>query len=161
MQSGLLHHQPQTWSRALTHRFALRQGRRKSCTCRRPLAASQQVVLASATKEKVQEVQESSNQGRKVAADGAELLSWDDIGELAGTDVLKGYQLLDQSANVGQPRTAPTRVLPAEESTTTDRPVLLYRDTNAWCPFCERVCMPSALCLQACQLVHNMQCLMR
>ncbi|KAL3147580.1 glutathione s-transferase [Trebouxia sp. C0009 RCD-2024] len=96
-------------------------------------------VQASATAEDVQKVQESSNDGKKMHLRTAELLSWDEIGERAGSDVLQGYQVLDNSGRDGQPRTAPTRVLPTEESTTTDKPVLLYRDTNAWCPFCERV----------------------
>ena len=97
-------------------------------------------VHASATKEDVQEVQESSNEGRKMLPQTAELLSWDEIGERAGSEVLQGYQMLGNSGLDGQPRTAPTRVLPTEESSTTDKPVLMYRDTNAWCPFCERVC---------------------
>lgn len=96
-------------------------------------------MQASATAEDVQKVQESSNDGKKMHLRTAELLSWDEIGERAGSDVLQGYQVLDNSGRDGQPRTAPTRVLPTEESTTTDKPVLLYRDTNAWCPFCERV----------------------
>ena len=102
-------------------------------------ARQSRVIAASATKEDVQEVQESSNAGRQMDPNAADLLGWDEIGERAGSDVLQGYQLLDHSSTFGQPRTAPTRVLPTEESTTTDRPVLLYRDTNAWCPFCERV----------------------
>lgn len=96
-------------------------------------------VSATATKEDVKEVQESSSGGRKMDAHSAGLLSWEEIGERAGSDVLYGYQVLDNSSRKGQPRTAPTKVLPTEESTTTDKPVLLYRDTNAWCPFCERV----------------------
>ena len=103
-------------------------------------ARHSRVIAASATKDDVQEVQESSNAGRQMDPNAADLLSWDEIGERAGSDTLQGYQLLDHSSAGGQPRTAPTRVLPTEESTTTDRPVLLYRDTNAWCPFCERVC---------------------
>lgn len=113
---------------------------------RRPIKSSRgqarlaSTVHATATKENVQEVQESSNDGRKLDANTAGLLSWEEIGQRAGADVLQGYQVLDNSSSAGQPRTAPTRVLPSEESTTTDKPVLLYRDTNAWCPFCERVC---------------------
>lgn len=98
-------------------------------------------VTAAATEEAVQEVQESSNDGRKVDDNVGDLMTWEEIGQRAGQDALQGYQMLDHSGHSGQPRTAPTRVLPAEESTTTDRPVLLYRDTNAWCPFCERVCI--------------------
>ena len=112
---------------------------------RRPIRSSRaqarvtSTVYATTTKEDVQEVQESSNDGRKLDTNGAGLLSWEEIGQRAGADVLQGYQMLDKSSSAGQPRTAPTRVLPTEESTTTDKPVLLYRDTNAWCPFCERV----------------------
>ena len=120
-------------------------------------------ATASATKndveeEDVREVQESSNAGRKVDPNAGELLSWEEIGERAGSDVLQGYQMLDHSGHTGQPRTAPTRVLPSEESTATDRPVLLYRDTNAWCPFCERVCrQPHASSgTMSCHHVHSL-----
>ncbi len=109
-----------------------------------PSRSHRPFVSASATKEDVEEVQESSSGGRKIDPNAGDLMSWDEIGERAGSDVLQGYQMLDHSAHTGQPRTAPTRVLPSEESTTTDRPVLLYRDTNAWCPFCERVRMIAA-----------------
>jgi len=114
-------------------------------------------VTASATKEDVQDVQESSNAGRKIDPNAGDLMSWEEIGKRAGTDVLQGYQMLDHSGHTGQPRTAPTRVLPTEESTTTDRPVLLYRDTNGWCPFCERVRTSSLLHLSERQhvlLIH-------
>lgn len=117
--------------------------RRASARTARPHCARARVhracVTASATKEDVQEVQESSNAGRKIDPNAGDLMSWEEIGERAGTDVLQGYQMLDHSGHTGQPRTAPTRVLPTDEATTTDRPVLLYRDTNGWCPFCERV----------------------
>lgn len=118
---------------------------------RRPIKSSRaqarvtSTVYATATKEDVQEVQESSNDGRKMDESTPGLLSWEEIGQRAGADVLHGYQILDLSSSAGQPRTAPTRVLPTKESTTTDKPVLLYRDTNAWCPFCERVCNSSLL----------------
>lgn len=123
------------------------------CTIRKSLAhrpvrsssTQAHTVSATATKEDVQEVQESSNGGRKMDAHSAGLLSWEEIGERAGLDVLQGYQVLDNSSRKGQPRTAPTQVLPTEESTTTDKPVLLYRDTNAWCPFCERVSGPTSM----------------
>ena len=115
-----------------------------------------------ATEEDVQQVQESSNAGRKLDVNAAHLLTWDEIGDRAGSSELQGYQLLDQSPNVGQPRTAPTRVLPAEESTTTDRPVLLYRDTNAWCPFCERVrpqnCQLPLISCSSLHLKGNQRC---
>lgn len=37
------------------------------------------------------------------------------------------------------PSTAPTPTLSTHETVSTDKPVLLYRDTTGWCPFCERV----------------------
>lgn len=100
-----------------------------------------QYILASATTEKdVQKVQEASDgQTDADRNNGGELLSWQQIGQEAGSDTLNGYQLLDNSPLDGHPRTAPTTVLASHESTTTDKPVLFYRDTNAWCPFCERV----------------------
>ncbi len=65
------------------------------------------------------------------------LLDWKAISELAGTDVLKGFTLRPK----GVPSTAPTPTLATKPPTghkTRTAPVLLYRDTNAWCPFCER-----------------------
>ena len=87
----------------------------------------------------IQDVQEASTPQTKVDRNGGELFSWQQIDDQASPELLKDYQLLTHSPLEGQPRTAPTRVLPAEESTSTDKPVLFYRDTNAWCPFCERV----------------------
>jgi glutathione S-transferase len=37
------------------------------------------------------------------------------------------------------PSTSPDVSLPTDESASSSKRVLLYRDTNAWCPFCERV----------------------
>ena len=59
------------------------------------------------------------------------------MGQQAGEDVLQGYQLLPERA--GGPRAAPSRVLPTDKDARTDKAVLLYRDTDGWCPFCERV----------------------
>ena len=84
-------------------------------------------------------MQEASDGQTDVDRNGGELLSWQQIDQEAGSDTLKGYQLLDNSPLDGHPRTAPTTVLASDKSTTTDKPVLFYRDTNAWCPFCERV----------------------
>ncbi|KAK9829557.1 hypothetical protein WJX72_006479 [[Myrmecia] bisecta] len=61
-------------------------------------------------------------------------LSWEDIVQATESAPLDGYTLTQVS-----PATAPSPVLPTSEHSTTDKPVLLYRDTNAWCPFCERV----------------------
>lgn len=38
-----------------------------------------------------------------------------------------------------RPGTAPHPTLPTQLEVHSDKPVVLYRDTNAWCPFCERV----------------------
>lgn len=99
----------------------------------------QPTLAAAPTGKNVQRVQEASQPQTDNNRSGGRLLTWQQIGEEAGPDTLAGYQLLDHSPQEGQPRTAPTTVLATEESTTTDKPVLLYRDTNAWCPFCERV----------------------
>ena len=150
MHGALLNRPVHAHLRPCLGRTPFRQAIQRPVSSHRPRSRPQRVCArATATKEDVEEVQESSNAGRKIDPNPGELMSWEQIGESAGTDVLKGYQLLDQSPNVGQPRTAPTRVLPAEESTTTDKPVLLYRDTNAWCPFCERVRTTPAASLQA------------
>lgn len=37
------------------------------------------------------------------------------------------------------PGSAPHPALPTQRHVETDKAVVLYRDTNAWCPFCERV----------------------
>ena len=38
-----------------------------------------------------------------------------------------------------QPGTAPHPTLPTQLAVSSTKPVVLYRDTNAWCPFCERI----------------------
>ncbi|CAL8470974.1 g10516 [Coccomyxa elongata] len=53
----------------------------------------------------------------------------------AGASALEGYVVRRNEV----PRSAPTPTLPTEADAETDKPVLLYRDTNAWCPYCERV----------------------
>lgn len=138
------HQQLRPYLRACRGCVAFRQQHARTVRPQGRARLHRSFATASATEngveeEDVREVQESSNAGRKVDPNAGELLSWEEIGERAGSDVLQGYQMLDHSGHTGQPRTAPTRVLPSEESTATDRPVLLYRDTNAWCPFCERV----------------------
>ena len=73
---------------------------------------------------------------------GSQLLTWEQVGQQAGEDVLQGYQLLPEGA--GGPRAAPSRVLPTDKDARTDKAVLLYRDTDGWCPFCERVSLSSS-----------------
>lgn len=110
----------------------------------------QPVITTGSTAKDVQRVQEASQSDTERGRNGGSLLTWQQIDEEAGPSILEGYQLLDHSPHDGQPRTAPTTVLASDESTTTDKPVLLYRDTNAWCPFCERVCA----CMQSLLIVH-------
>eukprot|EP00884_Botryococcus_braunii_P008653 jgi/Botrbrau1/1778/Bobra.0217s0033.1 len=62
------------------------------------------------------------------------VLTWDELLKRNQTN-LDGYTLLGKN----QPSTAATPTLKTAETSTTSKPVLLYRDTNAWCPFCERV----------------------
>lgn len=156
------HQQLRPYLRACRGCVAFRQQHARTVRPQGRARLHRSFATASATEngveeEDVREVQESSNAGRKVDPNAGELLSWEEIGERAGSDVLQGYQMLDHSGHTGQPRTAPTRVLPSEESTATDRPVLLYRDTNAWCPFCERVCcQPHASSgTMSCHHVHS------
>ena len=144
MRTGVARQAPPVQLGAYGGCIACRPAARRPVRSSRAQARLTSTVYATATKEDVQQVQESSNDGAKMDAKAAGLLSWEEIGQRAGADVLQGYQILDISSKAGQPRTAPTRVLPTEESTTTDKPVLLYRDTNAWCPFCERVCLLSS-----------------
>lgn len=63
------------------------------------------------------------------------LLEWTALADLAGLDILNGFTLRPN----GVPSTAPTPTLPTSPDVVSTAPVLLYRDTNAWCPFCERV----------------------
>ena len=62
---------------------------------------------------------------------GDQLLTWEQVGQQAGEDVLQGYQLLPEG--MGGPRAASSRVLPTDKDARTDKAVLLYRDTDGWC----------------------------
>lgn len=63
-------------------------------------------------------------------------LAWREIQQQSGTDVLRDYVIRRGQA----PGTAPHPVVPTHCMTAPHwKPVLLWRDTNAWCPFCERV----------------------
>lgn len=63
-------------------------------------------------------------------------LAWRDIQHQAGDDVLRDYVIRRGQA----PGTSPHPVVPSQRMTAPQsKPVLLWRDTNAWCPFCERV----------------------
>ena len=69
-------------------------------------------------------------------------LAWRDIQHQAGDDVLRDYVIRRGQA----PGTAPHPVVPTQRMTAPQsKPVLLWRDTNAWCPFCERVRMHKRL----------------
>jgi hypothetical protein len=62
--------------------------------------------------------------------------AWRDIQQQSGSDVLQDYVIRRGQA----PGTAPHPVVPTQRMTAPhSKPVLLWRDTNAWCPFCERV----------------------
>ena len=62
--------------------------------------------------------------------------AWHDIQQQSGSDVLRDYVIRRGQA----PGTAPHAVVPTQRMTAPhSKPVLLWRDTNAWCPFCERV----------------------
>lgn len=71
--------------------------------------------------------------------------TWESIVEQAGSDVLEGYQLRPGKS----PGSSPHPALPTERHVTTESPVVLYRDTNAWCPFCERVRLAFGLLFSA------------
>lgn len=62
------------------------------------------------------------------------VLTWEEL-STHGVKELPGYTMLGKN----EPSTAPTPTLKTAESSTTSKPVLLYRDTNGWCPFCQRV----------------------
>lgn len=61
--------------------------------------------------------------------------TWSLIEQQAGTEVLEGYVLRPGQSPASSPHTA----LPTERHVETASPLVLYRDTNAWCPSCERV----------------------
>ncbi len=61
--------------------------------------------------------------------------TWSLIEQQAGMEVLEGYVLRPGQSPASSPHTA----LPTERHVETASPVVLYRDTNSWCPSCERV----------------------
>lgn len=69
------------------------------------------------------------------------IVTWDDVKNQSGKAALNGYTLLPEGS---KPSTAPDRVLESSPNSLWGRdvddnhPVLLVRDTNAWCPYCER-----------------------
>ena len=71
------------------------------------------------------------------ATAAASTASWATLDELTAPVDIDGYNLRVQQV----PSSAPDPSLPTDvdSSCTEDKRVLLYRDTNAWCPFCERV----------------------
>ena len=74
---------------------------------------------------------------RAAAAAAASTASWATLDELTAPVDIDGYNVRVQQV----PSSAPDPSLPTDvdSSCTEDKRVLLYRDTNAWCPFCERV----------------------
>lgn len=71
------------------------------------------------------------------SADTKDVPTWTDIEHGAGADVLEGFVVRPGQA----PGTAPHPVIPTQRVTESpnNKPVILYRDTNSWCPSCERV----------------------
>ena len=61
----------------------------------------------------------------------------DSIVDVAGPEALVGFYLRPNA----KPATSPTKPLTPAVTPQTDKPVVLYRDVNAWCPFCQKVWM--------------------
>eukprot|EP00892_Ulva_mutabilis_P008032 jgi/Ulvmu1/5600/UM023_0137.1 len=79
----------------------------------------------------------SSRARGMINAVAAEPSVWDDISKIAGKDVIETYAVRRTEV----PASVPTLTIPTEEHPKSDKRVLLYRDTNGWCPFCQRVWM--------------------
>ena len=77
---------------------------------------------------------------RTRAAQAANLLSWEEVVKHSSAAPLTGFVKLPGS----RPSTAPSRVLQTSPDSLwsagidDNHPVLLIRDTEAWCPYCER-----------------------
>lgn len=61
----------------------------------------------------------------------------EDISSRVVQDVISGFEV----RSAGAPRTVPSATIPTEEVPNSSKRVVLYRDTNGWCPFCQRVWM--------------------
>ena len=78
---------------------------------------------------------------RTRAAQAVNLLSWEDVVKHSSAAPLNGFVKLPGS----RPSTAPSRVLQTSPDSLwsagidDNHPVLLIRDTEAWCPYCERL----------------------
>jgi len=69
-----------------------------------------------------------------MTATGETTVSWETL-QTRTADRVAGYELRPNAV----PSSSAGPSLPTEPSLSTSKRVLLYRDTNAWCPFCERV----------------------
>jgi hypothetical protein len=58
----------------------------------------------------------------------------DATADLAGPDALADFYLQPHA----KPSTTPTKPLPPSPNPTSSKPVVLFRDSNAWCPFCQK-----------------------
>lgn len=61
--------------------------------------------------------------------------TWEAIRSVAGQDVLRGGFAVRPG---DEPGTVSVPTLPTSLDSRTTKPVLFYRDTHGWCPFCER-----------------------
>ncbi|CAG9464465.1 unnamed protein product [Pedinophyceae sp. YPF-701] len=62
-------------------------------------------------------------------------ISWDEVGEKAGLEVLDGFNV----SKTYMPRSSPVPFLPPVRNVKSSKDVVIYRDSNSACPFCERV----------------------
>lgn len=69
-----------------------------------------------------------------MAAAGVDSITWEDI-QARSASHAANYELRTNAV----PSSSAGPSLPTSASASTSKRVLLYRDTNAWCPFCERV----------------------
>lgn len=73
----------------------------------------------------------------RIAAPSTEPLSWVEISGGAGAEALKNFYI--QPGQI--PTSSPTPIVRTAKDTKSNKPVLLYRDQNGWCPFCQMVWM--------------------
>lgn len=83
----------------------------------------------------------------------------DAIADQAGQDVLQHFYLRPDAA----PATSPTPPLTPSPNPESNKPVILFRDTNAWCPHCQKIrCFAEAVpacsghAAAACSALHRM-----